>query len=178
MIMVTNSIEQKVTSAGTSINSLNGAYKQIEGKYPIGTVIFDYGCGKYNTNRDFAIKCGYSWFGYDPYNRTKEENMENIAHVKERSYAPDIVMLNNVLNVIDNVNSISNILSDIYYNYADNNTDIYITIYEGDKSGIGKVTSKGYQRNEKLSKYTDYICEFFDVVEKVGSNIYKCRKVV
>lgn len=169
---------QKITSELTSINSLNGAYKLIEGKYPVGTLIFDYGCGKYNTNRDFATKCGYCWFGYDPYNRTKKENMENINHVRERRNAPDIVMLNNVLNVIDNANSINGILSDIYYNYAGDNTDIYITIYEGDKSGIGKVTTKGYQRNEKLIKYRDYINEWFEVVEKVDSNIIKCRKVV
>lgn len=170
-------IKQIYTSKNTSINTLNTAYKLIEGKYPIGTLIFDYGCGKYNTNRDFATQCGYCWFGYDPYNRTKKENTENINHVRERRDAPDIVMLNNVLNVIDNVNSINGILSDIYYNYAGDNTDIYITIYEGDKSGVGKVTTKGYQRNEKLIKYREYISEWFDVIFVKG-NILKCRKVV
>ena len=175
--MKTEYVKQKITSANTSVNVLNGAYKHIEGKYPIGTIIFDYGCGKYNTNRDFASKCGYSWFGFDPYNRTKKENMENINHIKERRYAPDIVMLNNVLNVIDGVNGINSILSDIYYNYSDENTDIYITIYEGDKTGVGKVTTKGYQRNQKVNDYKDYICEFFDIEEKIG-NIFRCKKVV
>ena len=169
---------QTISSAGTSINTLNAAYKHIEGKYPIGTVIFDYGAGKYNTNRDFASKCGYSWFGFDHYNRTREENLENLKHLKEmRGYA-DIIMLNNVLNVIDNENEIIRILSSIYYNYSDEDTDIYITIYEGDKSGIGKTTTKGYQRNQKVNDYKDYICEFFDIEEKIGSNIFKCRKVV
>ena len=176
--MVTNIIEQKVTSAGTSINTLNGAYKFIEGKHPIGTVIFDYGCGKYNTNRDFASKCGYSWFGFDPYNRTKEENLENLSHLKDMRGYVDIIMLNNVLNVVDSYNEINNILSNIYYNYAGNDTDIYITIYEGDKSGVGKVTTKGYQRNQKVNDYKDYICEWFEIEEKIGSNIFRCRKVV
>lgn len=178
MNMVTNTT-QSISSKNTSINTLNGAYKQIEGKYPIGTVIFDYGCGRFNTNRDFATQCGYCWFGYDPYNRTKEENMENINHVIERRYAPDIVMLNNVLNVLDSTNSMNDILSDIYYTYSDEHTDIYITIYEGDKSGVGKETTKGYQRNEKLNNYIGYISEWFDVEKVKGcSNILKCRKVV
>ena len=177
MNTVTNTT-QTISSAATSINTLNGVYKHIEGKYPIGTLIFDYGCGKYNTNRDFASMCGYSWFGYDPYNRTTKENMENINHVKERRNSPDIVMLNNVLNVIDNVNGINQILSDLYYNYTGDETDVYITIYEGDKSGVGKVTSKGYQRNEKLNKSIDLISEWFDIVERINSNIVRCRKVV
>ena len=175
MITVLNKT-QTITSAGTSINSLNGAYKLIVGEYPKATTIFDYGCGKYDTNMNFATDNGFIWFGIDPYNRSLNWNKSNIDAMKNWCDYPDIIMLNNILNVIKEESIILNILGQVYA-YAGENTDIYITIYEGNKSGIGKVTSKGYQRNQKLNHYIDYICEFFDVVEKVSGNILKCKKI-
>lgn len=89
---------------------------------------------------------------------------------------PNIIVCNNVINVIKENDIIMNVLG-ILYDFASDETDIYITIYEGDKSGIGKVTSKGYQRNQKRDEYKDFILEVFDVIDIVGSNILKCRKV-
>lgn len=176
--MVTNTIEkQKYYSASTSINTLNGIYKQIVGKYPRATTILDIGCGKYDTNMNFATEHDFIWFGIDPYNRTEEYNNGTIEAMYDWCNAPDIIMCNNVLNVLESKNVIDSVLKQVY-DYAGDNTDIYITIYEGNKSGVGKVTTKGYQRNEKVSKYVDYICEFFEVEEKIRSNILRCRKVV
>ena len=91
---------------------------------------------------------------------------------------PNVIICSNVLNVIAEENALCNVLNQLY-DYSAENTDVYITIYEGDKSGVGKETTKGYQRNEKLSKYTDYISEWFNVEKVKGSsNILKCRKVV
>ena len=176
--MVTNTIEkQKYDSALTSINTLNGIYKQIVGKYPRATTILDIGCGKYDTNMNFATEHDFIWFGIDPYNRTEEYNNGTIETMYDWCNAPDIIMCNNVLNVLESKNVIDSVLKQVY-DYAGDNTNIYITIYEGNKSGIGKVTTKGYQRNEKVSKYVDYICDFFEIEEKIGSNILRCRKVV
>lgn len=168
---------QTISSAATSINTLNGTYKYIVGKYPLGTSILDVGCGKYNTNKHFANDNGFAWFGIDPYNRTQEYNAISLTALSDYCGAPDIIMLNNVLNVIAESNVMMDVLHQVY-DYADKNTDVYVTIYEGDKSGVGKVTSKGYQRNEKLNKYTDLISEWFDIVERINSNIVRCRKVV
>jgi hypothetical protein len=168
--------KQTITSEKTSINTLNKAYKLIKDKYPIASLIFDYGCGKYNTNKDFAEECGYEWQGYDPYNRTEDENIACIRRLGQYPMYPEAIMCNNVLNVLENSNIINNVLCDISH-YAGKDTDIYITIYEGDKSGVGKVTNKGYQRNEKLIKYKDYINEWFDIIGKSG-NVFICRKVV
>lgn len=174
--MNTGTIErQKITSAATSINTLNGVYKKIIGKYPLGTSILDVGCGKYDTNKEFADKNGFAWFGIDPYNRTPEYNDASLKALYNWCNAPDIIMLNNVCNVIKEDDILMDVLGQIY-DYADDNTDIYITIYEGDKSGRGKETTKGYQRNWKLIKYSDYILEYFDV-EDIKGNILKCRKV-
>lgn len=169
-------IKQIYTSENTSINTLNGAYKNIVGKYPLGTSILDIGCGKYNTNKEFANNNGFVWFGIDPYNRTHEYNETSLNALYNWCKTPDIIMLNNVLNVIAESDVLIDVLGQAY-DYAGNDTDIYITIYEGDKSGVGKVTTKGYQRNEKLIKYREYISEWFDVISVKG-NILKCRKVV
>jgi len=167
---------QKITSAATSINTLNTVYKLIKDKYPIASLIFDYGCGKYNTNKEYAEECGYEWIGYDPYNRSEKENKKCFSRLEQCFWHPSAIICSNVLNVLEDVNLISSVLNDIH-DYANDNTDIYITIYEGDKSGVGKVTTKGYQRNEKLIKYTDYISEWFDIIETIKPNILKCKKI-
>lgn len=168
-------VKQKYTSENTSINSLNAAYKKIVGKYPLGTSILDIGCGKYDTNKEFADSNGFAWFGIDPYNRTPEYNDASLNALYNWCDYPDIIMLNNVLNVIAEDSVLMDVLGQVY-DYAGDDTDIYITIYEGDKSGIGKVTTKGYQRNQKLKEYKDYILEWFDVID-VRGNILKVRKV-
>lgn len=169
-------IIQTITSKETSINTLNKSYKDIVDKYPRATTILDFGCGKYNKNMEFAEEHGFIWFGVDPYNRSEEWNNDNIKAMYNWCDAPDIIMCNNVLNVIKENKIIFNILNQIY-EYAGDKTDVYITIYEGDKSSIGNVTSKGYQRNQKVGEYKSMISEFFDIFEVKG-NIIKARKVV
>lgn len=172
--MVTET-KQKYTSENTSINTINAAYKKIVGKYSLGTSILDIGCGKYDSNKDFADENGFAWFGIDPYNRSKEYNEASLNALYNWCDAPDIIMLNNVCNVIAEDDILIDVIGQVY-DYAGKNTDVFITIYEGDKSGVGKVTTKGYQRNQKLNEYKDYILELFDVVDIQG-NILKVRKV-
>jgi hypothetical protein len=172
--MVTNTIEQKYTSEKTSIATINKIYKLLpELGYEKETIILDYGCGKYNKNKEEAEKHGYRWFGYDPYNRSEIDN--ELALRLMKLVKPHVIVCSNVLNVLESKAIIQNVISEIY-NYSAEDTDIYITIYEGDKSGVGKVTTKGYQRNEKVNDYKDYICEWFNI-EYVKGNIIKCRKV-
>lgn len=172
--IVLNEIQQ-YSSAKTSIATLNRIYKLLpEMEYEENSIILDYGCGKYNKNRDCAIQNNFTWLGYDPYNRSEEENNRTLQFVK--TVSPDIIVCSNVLNVIKEDSAIMNVLNQIY-NCAADDTDIYITIYEGNKSDIGVETSKGYQRNSKLIKYKNYICEWFDIVDTIQPNIIKCRKV-
>lgn len=167
---------QTITSASTSISTINKIYKLLpEMGYKPKTRILDFGCGKYDKNEKEAEKHGYIWLGYDPYNRSNKENKMTLDCLEYAS--PHIIICSNVLNVIQEDNVLMDVLGQLY-DYADDDTDIYITIYEGNKSGIGKVTTKGYQRNQKLDNYKDYILEFFDVVDIIKPNILKCRKVV
>lgn len=166
---------QTISSAQTSISTINQIYKLLPKMgYQAGTTILDFGCGKYNKNKEYANDCNYLWFGYDPYNRTKEYNDSTLCWLNNTK--PNIIICSNVLNVLENVNLITSVLNDIS-NYASDDTDVYITIYEGDKSGVGKVTTKGYQRNEKLHNYKEYISTLFNVIDIKG-NILKCRKVL
>lgn len=155
---------QRHTSADTSINTLNRVYKNYVSSMPIGTTILDYGCGKYNTNREFAENCGCTWFGYDPYAKTTEEN--NVAINCE----PDYVICSNVLNVIDNDEVIKSIIADI----KNMKVQAFFTIYEGNKSGVGKETKKNcWQRNEKVVDYIPMLREFYSTVIRDG-NILIC----
>lgn len=137
--------KQKYTSANTSINSkrLPRIYSLTAGRIGNATVI-DYGCGKFFDN--YNLPENYS--GYDPYNRPNEEALK----IKY-----DIALCSNVLNVImesEARTSLLNTLKNIAHT-------IFITVYEGDKSGIGKVSKDDcYQLNRRRC---DYIPELVNV---------------
>ena len=60
------------------------------------------------------------------------------------------------MNVISDINIVFETIKKII-DRADNDTKIFITIYEGDKTGVGKITKKDcYQRNESIQKYLEY----------------------
>lgn len=143
--------KQKYTSANTSINKnkLPAIYNKINLD---GNKVLDYGCGKYTEHiKEFCDKRDTEWYGYDPYNQSKEVN--NITR-KEMKNGFDIGICSNVLNVIDNTKSVESIIKKLS-SCCDH---VYFYIYEGDKSGIGKVTNEDcYQRNEKTSVYLDLI---------------------
>ena len=67
------------------------------------------------------------------------------------------------------------ILDDLY-KIANKNTIILISIYEGNKSGIGKETTKGYQKNMKLKEYLKYLkyLNKFDV--SIKNQIFICKR--
>lgn len=70
----------------------------------------------------------------------------------------DITVISNVLNVIDSIQEIRNILKQACLMSKGN---IYITVYEGNKTGIGIYTSKdSYQRNMKTKEYLKIIQSF------------------
>lgn len=154
-------MNQKFSSKDTSIKTTNRIYKDM----PVGNgIILDYGCGKYNRNKEIAEEKGYTWYGFDPYNRPEMENKISLA------VNPDIVICSNVLNVIAEETIINNIID----NLSRYSATTYITIYEGNKTGKGNETSKGYQRNEKASEYLSKLKRGWMNVEKVSANIYKC----
>ena len=157
---------QKYTSADTSINVVNKIYSKY--KFNPNTVVLDYGGGKFDTNQRFMKWKGVDVYVYDKFNRTDAHNKNVRKYMKRRP--PDYVVCSNVLNVIYEDEIIDQILQDIAkYDKA----TVLFSFYEGDGSGVGKETSKGWQRNKKSKEYLPVINKYFDVISK-RNNIYEC----
>jgi hypothetical protein len=145
--------KQTYTSAGTSINSvkLPAIYSKV--KFTEGTKVLDYGCGRYTDHLKAHVE-GFNaeWFGYDPFNYPTDINGMTF----------DTVLCSNVMNVIDS----EDVLYSIGKTLAEHTEKVcYITIYEGDKSGIGRATkSDCYQRNERTNEYAKYLEKCFSSV--------------
>lgn len=155
-------MKQKYSSAETSINStkLPAIYGKVKELGDPAMSVIDYGCGKYLDNYKAKVNCQLS--GYDPYNRPDTDALN-------RSY--DIAICSNVLNVIaedDIRESIARELKTLA-------PIVYITVYEGNRSGVGKVSKKDcWQENRKLADYTDELKSVFhNVTIKNGMAI--CR---
>ena len=144
-------MDQKYKSSRTSVNS---------GKLPAivhiwddcmvnGLSILDYGCGKFNNTCEYLESKGFQYFGYDPFNRTPEENWKATAHVNY-----DYAILSNVLNVVAEQNLRFDILWHIKMLLAPE-AELYIKVYEGNGSGEMKVNEKrnSCQLNLKLKQY-------------------------
>lgn len=136
---------QKYTSANTSINStkLPRIYSLVHVNE--NETVIDYGCGKYFD----SYNLGDNFFGYDPFNRDDKE-------VLNRKY--DIAFCSNVLNVIAERDVRLEVLRTLK-NLAKR---IYITVYEGNRSGVSKVTKKDcFQLNWSRGNYIPELVEIF-----------------
>lgn len=160
-------MEQEYSSKDTSINVVNKVYKAY--KFRENSRVLDYGGGKYNTNVDYMKKKNVDITIYDKYNRDKVNNSKAL-----RNNYYDYIVCSNVLNVIKEDEIIEEII--VHMIQLGKRDTIYLyAIYEGNKSGVGKVTSKGYQRNQKTSYYMNLLMNYFSSVEK-KNDIIICRK--
>lgn len=151
-----NTMTQTYTSANTSINSkkLPAIYNKIDFKkaWEDGNhIIADYGCGKFNNAKDFVEDTGFKWLGYDKFNRSEEENQRFMDSI--HFYTPDAMICSNVLNVIDSEEEIQRIADFIRHN----SIYYFVTVYEGNRGGKGRVTKNDcYQRHEIIKEYLKY----------------------
>lgn len=161
--------DQTYTSADTSINSskLPAIYKLV--KFPKGSVVLDYGGGRFDNGIEYLASQECTGYVYDPYNRSSEYNKKSLDAIRSNGGA-DIVLCSNVLNVIDTETGRSLVLKSLK-NYVKSTGHVYITVYEGSKSGQGSVTSKGYQLNRKTADYLQEISKIFPGVTRKGALI-------
>ena len=149
---------QKFSSRGTSINSakLPKVYSKVS-FFPTD-IVLDYGCGKFTSHiRDYLGNVEY--LPFDPFNQTNGVNANSLSKVRRAltAHEPVYVVCSNVLNVIDDDETVQKISSRIEYIVTATGGRAFITVYEGNKTGIGKQTGKDqYQRNEKLGEYTKF----------------------
>ena len=139
---------QSITSANTSVNSIKvpALFKRIKNWAP-NTINLDYGGGKYDTATKYLKDLKIKNCIYDPFNRSQKDNQQTL------NKAPfDSATVSNVLNVIKEPEIRKEVIQEAL-NLLKQNALLYITIYEGNKSGIGRQTSKGWQENRKLKDY-------------------------
>lgn len=160
---------QKFTSANTSINSKrlpalfsNSYVRDFVLCCPLSLRCVDIGGGKYDNAVSHFAKFGHFLSVYDKYNRTEEQN----RLVLSGSY--DVAFCSNVLNVIDSREERYNVVK-LALSLA---PECYISVYEGDKTGIGRETKKDcYQLNQPIRFYLDELLEMGFIVDFADSKI-------
>lgn len=140
-----------VTSANTSVNKRVPALFNKLTKYDyIGSVgtMLDYGCGKYpDYVKSWGKQNGIFVYSYDKY------NFPNNNAKKYNCY--DAVALSNVLNVIQYSQDRRAVLIECKKCLV-SDCRLFITVYEGDKTGNGRITRFDcWQENRLLSTYLD-----------------------
>lgn len=161
--------EQKISSAKTSINA-----KQLPAifrlaKFKPNTINLDMGGGKFDNAAEELAKVDVTNLVYDPYNRTQEHNNEVVAQIRKNGGA-DTATISNVLNVIAEPEARQTVLRNTKRLLKPNGT-VYITVYEGDRSGEGRETSSGYQLNKPTKDYMEEISKVFPNVQRRGKLI-------
>lgn len=157
-VAIATTATQQYTSAETSINSskLPAVFGKVDWKP--GTVNFDNGGGKFDNATEYLETKGVKNLIYDPYNRSQEHNNSVIDKISRQK--ADTATISNVLNVIQEKEARLEVLRNTKAALKDGGT-AYITIYEGNGSGIGKPSSKGYQLNMKTKDYLSEVQEVF-----------------
>lgn len=150
---------QTFTSSGTSINRTK--LPAVYGKADLAhSIVFDYGCGKYTDHIDKHVrKLNKVYLPYDPYNQPDDVNQFSVTMVIYAMHTrfPVDVVCSNVLNVINDDETVRTIAGHIREIVTATGGTGHVTVYEGDRSGVGRQTgSDKYQRNEPLKAYLKY----------------------
>ena len=161
---------QEYSSKNTCQNfgKRNAAYKYLP---PWTKFVFDYGCGKYDNNKIYCEDLGIEWVGYDKYWKDDNTILQYVEENKERL---DCIICSNVLNVINDDETIYNII-EYLKSLAQKNTILIFSCYSGNKSNIGCETKKDcWQRNEKPNIWKKRLSEHFEVMYVI-SDIFVCK---
>lgn len=155
--------DQKISSAGTSINSTKPAeaFTKLLKKdaFKKGSKNLDIGGGKFdNVNDLLTEKAGATNVVYDPFNRSKAHNAKVVK--KMAGGKSDTVTVNNTLNVIEDTPNQIRVLEQAK-DAVKKDGKVYISVYEGDRTGKGRPTSKGWQRHQKVEDYLETVKQVF-----------------
>lgn len=158
-----NAPVQEFNSADTSINSgkLPTVYSKLE--FPIGCTALNYGGGKFDNTIEFGVVNRFTDLIFDPFNRSHEWNTAVAKSISENGI--DLAILSNVLNVIKEAN-VRGFVLEVLANTLNDNKPLFITVYEGDRTGNGRQTSKSaWQENRKMKEYLAEVQKHFTHVK-------------
>lgn len=168
---------QKITSAGTSVKQVPSILSKIleEVKSPARFLlgisdVLDMGGGKYDLlTKKFQALSIRNWV-YDPFNRSLEHNLFVLRMLITRK--ADIAICSNVLNVIRE-RAARDLMHDQIKSMADGRA--FFTVYEGDKSSIGRKTAKGWQSNRPVNSYLRELRRHYGSVDICKNKLIICR---
>lgn len=161
--------EQEFTSERTSINStkLPAIYSLVN--FPKGSVVIDFGGGKFDIGTEYLEEQGCEGYIYDPYNRSSQHNRSVLKALRSHGGA-DIALCSNVLNVIKEPEARIQVLKNIA-KITKPGGKVYITVYEGSGKGNEGATKSGYQLNRKTADYLEEIQSIFPDAQRKGKLI-------
>lgn len=168
---------QHFTSSNTSINKhkVPALFTMAKANFEPDTTNFDIGGGKYDTATVYLQGLNVRNLIWDKFNRSEEWN-KNVTDTLIKCGGADTVTISNVLNVIEEWECRHAVLQ-LAYAFSKPTATIYITVYEGDKSAIGKQTKADcYQLNRPTAGYIEEISMVFPHVERHGKLII-CNKI-
>lgn len=158
--------KQAISSADTSLNQVPALHRWYSSRRAKGmlvnTTIVDLGAGKYDAAGLEVGGEGIEYLPFDPYNRTEWENFKALFALTSAGVD---VLCANVLNVIAEPEARAELIETAAM--ADGKA--YFTVYEGDRSGVGRRTTKGWQNNRKLADYMPELQAHFEYVYRNGS---------
>lgn len=179
---------QKHSSKNTSVNTtrLPAVYNKIYwGPYE-NYHIFDIGCGQLKTQQiiqefleDHGVKHFYPW---DPYHKCLGNKIKTVTAMNNGD-TKKVIICSCVLNVIDDDEALNNLIAficDMSVIQEPNGiyrmNPVYIAVYEGNKSGVGRETKKDcWQRNERLAAYLDKFNSYIKQKYNHNANFFRVK---
>jgi len=154
---------QEFSSAATSINKakLPTGYSVVHRKFgwKPNTTHVDIGGGKFDNAVEFLGNLGVEAHVYDPFNRTPEHNQRVMETIGKEG--ADTASMFNVLNVIKEPEYRMDALRTAHSTLKPGGR-IFIGIYEGDRSGVGKRTkADSWQNNMPTAAHLPEVKEVF-----------------
>jgi hypothetical protein len=160
---------QDVSSADTSLAQIPAVFKS-KTFVPRGKNL-DIGAGKFDLGKQYleSERGVTESVPFDPFNRSLESNRAAVNRLQsgERFGTTTIP---NVLNVVAEAPARDNVILQAAQALEPNGV-AYFQIYEGDRSGNGRRTSKGFQNNKKTSDYVAEVRKHFGNVRTSGNII-------
>lgn len=165
--LVIDTGSQTITSKNTSINGIKipKVFTLVSDRYgwEPDTVNLDIGGGRYDNATEYLAAKQVSNLVFDPYNRSEDHNQAILNALKNSG--ADTVTLSNVLCVIAEKDIQNQILHSAQHHLKPFGI-LYITLYEGDRSGVGRMTGKDqWQENRKLADYLEQVKAVFGSAE-------------
>ena len=156
-----------ITSAKTARNILPAIFRKVDKVvgWQTGDRNIDYGGGPYSKLTMALADKGVDNLVYDPHHKSAEHNLEVLMSCNLNP--ADTATLSNVLNVIPNLKVRLEVIREVKSLLSDGGM-LFVTVYEGDRSGKGKKTRDGWQENRRLNTYRKELSRVFDTVRLVN----------